>query len=128
METPNFSSRMCCCFPSMISFLDHIRSVLHFCFQSREHVSFFFCFLFLRPGVLQPVSASILFRPCLGFSSISVWVRSPFCSCAEAAAAAGSGEFAPPIVRSLLTFSVRFLYREFVRSLLLHFVDPQRAP
>jgi hypothetical protein len=74
--------------------------------------------------------AGVCFNPLQAlprFSSISVWVHSPFCSCAEATAATGSGEFAPPIIWSLLALSVRFLCREFVRSLLLHFAGPQCA-
>jgi hypothetical protein len=69
--------------------------------------------------LLQPASASILFRRCLGVSSISIWVHSPFCSCAEAAAAAGSGEFAPSFVRSLLVFLAGFLCCEFAWSVLV---------
>jgi hypothetical protein len=50
------------------------------CFRSSEHVPFFFCFFSRNLGCfdrrLLQSSSSILFRRCLGVSSISVWVRS----------------------------------------------------
>jgi hypothetical protein len=130
METPNFSSHVCC-FYDFVSGSDLKCSSFVLSVQWVGLV--LLLFLFSRPRLLLPASASILFRRCLGVSSISVWVRSPFCSCAEAAATASSGEFAPPFVRSLLVFSARFLCCEFAWSVLvlsagLACCEPQATP
>jgi hypothetical protein len=130
METLNFSSHVCC-FYDFVSVSNMKCSSFVLSVQWAGVV--LLLILLLRPGLLQPTSASILFRRCLDVSSISVWVHSPFYSYAKAAAAAGSGEFAPPFVWSLHMFSARFLCYEFARSALvlsagLPCCEPQVTP